>query len=551
MKKWLLLLLAAVVVTAVFLFCNHDGVQPAAVPPSATSTPVSTNAVTPSGPVVRVHFAGADFISSDTNSLAFTNEFTSLEARALESQTLDKLSRAPGVWFKKLLPSGAGGGSAQLRPLLDDFLKSEWVFEMHDAPASPEYALAIRLNDARAQLWQTNLRSLLESWTKINARDITNGWELKKDMPPNLFRIVRAGDWLVLGCGQDELPWSDHWCQPGGMPQRDTNWLSADLDWPRLGQLFPVLAKFDFPVIHMQVNGRFGDLQATGTLDLSKPLSPLDKWQIPSEIIHQPITSFTAARGFAPWLTNQSWAEPLEITPQPGQLFTWSLPMPLQTFIAVPVQDAANALAQLGQSLAVHTNWQSRLGPLFHMDITSNQISLRGTPFIAPQIQALHEPSGDYLFGNVFPNTMRGKGLPENLSKELERDNLVYYHWEITSMRLKALPQLTQLGLMLTRHRQLQGDSVAGKWLDRFGPALSPSVTEVIQTGPQELSFLRSAQGGLTAVELIALANWLEAPNFPGCDLNLPPPRLLIGHRPMKKLSAPLPLPAPAPSAPY
>jgi hypothetical protein len=41
------------------------------------------------------------------------------------------------------------------------------------------------------------------------------------------------------------------------------------------------------------------------------------------------------------------------------------------------------------------------------------------------------------------------------------------------------------------------------------------------------LSFTRKAPGGLTAVELTALANWLEAPNFPGCDLSLPAPKRL------------------------
>ena len=107
----------------------------------------------------------------------------------------------------------------------------------------------------------------------------------------------------------------------------------------------------------------------------------------------------------------------------------------------------------------------------------------------------------------------------------LAQSNLVYYHWEITAERLKLLPQLSQLVLMVTRHRQLDAQSAAGKWLDRIGPTLGNAMTEVTQTAPDELSFTRKAPGGLTAVELTALANWLEAPNFPGCDLRLPPPQ--------------------------
>ena len=265
MKKGLLILIALLIAIVAFLvwFGVRAGFQKGA--PS----------------IVRIYFAGTNNICSDPNSAAFKDEFGGSQARVLESQTLDQLAHAPGVWFKDMLPAGAGDGSAQLRPLLDDFLKSEWRFEMRDAPASPEYALAIRLDDDRARLWQNNLRSLLEAWTKINAQDVSGGWELKKDKAPNLFRIVRIGDWVVVGCGQDELPLSDAWAQ-GKIPQSETNWLSADVDCPRLAQIFPVFAKFDFPRTEMQVTGLNGNLQLAGKFDLSQPLPPLEKWQIPT-----------------------------------------------------------------------------------------------------------------------------------------------------------------------------------------------------------------------------------------------------------------------------
>ena len=490
--------------------------------------------------IVQIHFAGGDNISTDKNSTAFENEFSSPQARALESQTLDKLSRAPGVWFKDKLPTGASDGSALLRPLLDDFLKSEWVFEMRDAPASPEYALAIRLDVNRAQLWQNNLRSLLESWTKITAQDIPGGWELKKDVAPNLFRFVRAGNWVIIGCGQDELPTIDDWSRERTIPQIGTDWLSAKLDWPRLAQLFPALAAFDFPQINLHTAGKDGNLQLTGTLDLTQPLPSLEKWQVPAEIIHQPLTSFTAARGFAPWLNNQAWAKDFRLSPDPDQLFIWSLGlMPLQTFIAVPVPDATRALAQLGENLSADASWQSRF--MFPMAInkTPGRISLQGAPFIAPEVLALRESSGNFLFGDVFPNIPRGKAPPPEVFQVLNQPNLVFYHWEITSARLKNLPQLTQLALMLTKHFQLNGSSAASQWLELIGPTAGVSVTEATETGPMELSFSRSSPTGLTAVELIALANWLETPNFPGCDLRLPTKRF-TPHRPMKKLAAPM-----------
>jgi hypothetical protein len=274
----------------------------------------------------------------------------------------------------------------------------------------------------------------------------------------------------------------------------------------------------------------------------------LEKWRMPTNTIHQPFISFTAARGIAPWLEKQNWAQPYEISPGPNQVFIWAMAqMPLQTFAAVPVPDAREALTQFEQKLSASTNWQSHLMMPLTMVMTNNQISWRGMPFIAPNMTALHEPAGDFLVAGVFPNGPKTKPLPPELFVRLAQSNLVYYHWEITAERLKLLPQLTQLALMVTRHRQLDTQSAAGKWLDRIGPTLGNTVTEVTQTAPNELSFTRKAPGGLTAVELVALANWLEATNFPGCDLRLPPPlHPLKLNRPRPQIPGAPPMQTPA-----
>jgi hypothetical protein len=495
-----------------------------------------------SSEVVRVYFAGTNSISGDTNAAAIENIFGCSQARALESQTLDKLSHAPGIWFKDKLPAGTNDGSAQLRPLLDDFLKSKWIFEMRQAPGAPEYALAIRLDDSRAQLWMNNLRGLLESWTKINAQNIPGGWELKQGMPGNLFRMVRAGDWVVAGCGQDELPLSEAWSQ-GEIAQNETNWLSAELDWPRLAHIFPALAKFDFPKTELQVTEADGDLKLAGKFHLSQPLPPLEKWQIPANMMHPPLTSFTAVRGFGSWLKKQPWPRLQAISPTPNQAFIWSTRgAPLQTYMAVQVSNATNALAQLGQNLTANTNWENQL--LFPVDIncTADAITWQDVPYLQPEITARTGPTGEYLLADVTPYLPHKKPLPERLLIAANRENLVYYHWEITSERLADLPHITQMALMMTQQKQLERNEAANQWLDYVGPLLGNSVTEVTRTGPSELSFMRTAPAGLTAIELMALASWLEAPNFPGCDLKLPAPTF-PEHRHHKKTATSAPRP--------
>jgi hypothetical protein len=510
-----------------FLFCT------------ATMAAIVTQASPPATNLMaRVHFAGAEQISADTNAVAFTNLWCSPEAQALREQTLNKLSRAPYNWLKQKMSANLGDGAGQLRPLLDDLLGAEWFLQIRDATnGSPEFALAIRLDAGRAQLWQTNLENVLETWTVMSVEKIQNGWELKKHLPPNLIRFVRVGDWVVFGWGQDKLPLNDELvrrvlAEKRPAPAEKNNWLTADLDWPRLARWWPSLSAVKLPETRCQAVGRDGNLHLDGRLIFPQPLAmTLEKWRLPTNTIHEPIVSFTAVRGIAPWLEKQNWAQPYEISPVPNQVFIWAMAqMPLQSFAAVPVPDGKKALGELEQKMSAHTNWQGHFMMPITMVMTNDEISWRGLPFIAPNLQVLHEPAGDVLLAGVFPNSPRSKPLPPELLMQLGRTNLVYYDWETTAARLKLLPQLTQLALMVTHHRQLDMQSAAGKWLDHVGPTLSNTVTEVTQTAPNELSFTRKAPGGFTAIELTALANWLEAPNFPGCDLRLPPPKFKRPH---------------------
>jgi hypothetical protein len=502
--------------------------------------------------IARIHFAGAEKISADTNSAAFTNEFCSAEAKALESQTLDKLSHFPSNWLKEKIAPGAGDGAAQWRPLLDDLMKSEWIFEMRDtAGGTPEGALAVRLSADRAALWQNNLQSVLESWTKISAQKIPDGWELKKHLPPNLVRATYQSGWLVIGCGQNELPLSDEIFRPflnSSSQPAENSWLSVNLDWPRLAQIFPALQKFDLPKIQMEVAGRDKNLRFNGKLNLSQPLPPLAQWRMPTNTIHQPLVSFTAVRGVTPWLEKQGWAQPYLISPMPDQFFVWVQPqISFQTFGAAPVSDAKAALVELGAKLEAHKPAaQSAFLMPVTTEMTNNEIRWRGVPFASPSMQAVREKSGDFLLGGFFPNAGRPQPLPRELFAQLNTPNLVYYHWEITSQRQKLALQISQLLLMLTDHKQFAANSVAGKWVNEIAPTLGSTVTEATETGPNEVTFTRKAPGGFTALELLALGSWLEAPNFPGCDLRLPP-RIRRPLRP-KLPGTPVPMSAPAPA---
>jgi hypothetical protein len=473
--------------------------------------------------IAQIHFAGVQKISASKESAAFNNEFSSAEALALRKQTADKLSNWLPGWLQKNTGVAVTSGAMKLRPLFDDLQKSEWFLEARrTANGRPQVAIAIKLAADRANLWQANLKPFF---------------------PAASFKST--GGWLVFDSGPDAPKLGDRLTQETSKP--DGAWLSVDVNWLQLGAWYPQLKLLGLPETRLQVTAADANLHIDGKLFFPENLAMnLEPWRMPTNTVHQPFVSFTAVRGFSGWLKTQPWAQPYLLTPEANQLFIWALPqIPYQTFAAVPVADSMVMLAQAYAWLQPVFNAPKTAGEFFTpftLGRTNDEITLRGTPFIAPYIRSVHEPAGQFLFAGVFPNTPRSKPLPPELFQRLATKDLVYYHWEITAERWPEVLNLSQLGLVLTSHRQLEGNSVALKWIQKIAPKLGNTVTEITRTGPAEMTFTRKAPGGFTAAELFVLGSWLEAPNFPGFDIKMPP----RPKRPLRPHHAPPGSPAPA-----
>jgi hypothetical protein len=477
--------------------------------------------------IAQIHFAGAQKILAATNSASFTNEFCSAEARALRAQTANKLSGWLASWLQTSLNATVPDGAAKLRPLFDDLQTAEWFLEARSAATGkPETAIAIKLDAARAQLWQANLKPFFAAAS-----------------------FKSAGGWLIFDSDPALLKLGDRLAQKISAPP--PGWFDLDVNWPRLAQWHPQLKDFALPETHFTVTAPDDNFRVSGKFFFPENLAlNLEPWRVPTNTLHQPFNSFTAVRGFAAWFQSQPWAQPYQIAPAPNQFFSWSLPYsPFQTFAAIPVPDAAGALAQTYARLTPvldAANARDYFMAPISLDKTNNDFGFIGMPFIAPYLKALNEPAGQFLFWETFPNTTKSKPLPPELFQRLATKNLVFYHWEITAERMSQLLNLSQFGLMITSHKQLEDTSAAFKWLQRFSGALGNTDTEITQSGPAEFTFARKAPGIFTGAELFALANWLEAANFPGCDLRLPPrsPRLKQLHQKQLQQHA-TPVPAP------
>ena len=478
-----------------------------------------------SEPLASFHWLGIRHISADTNAVAFLKVWSLPQTTNLLAQTLDKLSRWPGH-------GATNAASARLRPLLDDLVASEFYLEVDAATNSQSangqvsglrsqvsgFSLALRLPADRAKLWQTNLPIALPQ-VKVSS---SGGWTL-----------VSPGGWTLVSLGSDtNNPHSA--LRTPQLPIVSTNWLEADLTPAALSAFRFPLSAFVLPQVSglkFQVSGDSGELLTRATLDFSSPLSAtLPPWEIPTNLIHSPLTSFTAVRGLSAWLTTLPVWKNLQLVPAPDQVFVWAQAnVPYVTSFAAPLPGASNQLSQLAGRLIPNLNPWLATNADGHLEWHAHPpgIGWHGVVILGPYVKAVVVNQHDFLLGGWFPVAEGDTNRPpaEILQTLRHSPGLVYYQTEHTGLRLDQDTFLSQLLRVIFQKAKLPLASAANVWLDQVRPLLGDSVTRVTQTGPEHLVFTRTSTLGLTALELHLFADWLESPQFPhGLHTFLAPP---------------------------
>lgn len=504
---------------------------------------LSGPAVTPlaAAPAARLHWLGLSAIGADPNAAPFLKVWSLPQTAALTAQTLDQVSRRPAA-------GQTNAATALLRPLLDDLIASESFVELDNftnsqLPAassqlpSPicQFYLALRLPADRARLWQTNLAA---------AASVLPG-----------VALARAGDWTLVGRGADtNLLQSEFAARLTRLSAPATHdWFTADLDLPRLAAAFPsplwgaggqrpgevglsTNSQLPSPIshllspisrVHLTVAADAGNLLTRATVDCSRPLAlKLPAWEIPTNFMRQPISSFTAVRGFGPWLAALPGWQALPLA-APDQAFFWlQSGIPFEFHFAAPLPGATNQLAQLAGRLIADANpwlathaegqiqWQTNPPALVWKDAF----------MLSPELKPVVLDQREYILGGLVPlQNNPGTPPPAEFFRVLANPALLYYQVEQTGFQIDGNLLISQL-IRLVFHQAQLPPAVTG-WLKSAAPLLGNCTTAVTQTGPAQLTVTRSSTFGFTALELDLLGDWLASPQFPrGLHTLLAPP---------------------------
>ena len=488
-------------------------------------------------PAIRIHWLGKNKIAADTNAASFMQIWELPETVKLEAQTLDRLSGAP---WRLLLRQTNQASALLLRPLLDDLVAEESCVEVRKstnaASGNDEMLLAIRLNDQRAALWQTNLAAAFESLTGIHPTtsqlstpnsQLPAGWSLRKHHAPNLIEFVRAGEWVIVGAAQDHNVLLD---ETLARIERDhapfsasamNSWLDLNINFPRKGTARSDLPAM-LPEISLTMIGDGHNVLTRGRLNFSGAVPIVsESWHIPTNFIGGDLSSFTALRAGTQQFLSQFWSE-FETNPPPREFYSWSgSDVPMQTYVAAPVNDASNAVSRLSDFVLEKANAWFVTNDMvkFQRAKAFNGLEWKGVPYIAPFVKSTEASGQGFMVGGFFPLIDSNQPLPQPLLARIhEQPNLVYYDWESTGPRLEQWTYITQLLRLLTEKPQLPADSPAVKWLQSMSKKLGPCSTEIVRNSDQEFSLTRSGSVPFTAIELQLLIDWSESPSFPSRD---------------------------------
>lgn len=513
-------------------------------------TPASAPETAPvqSETIARIHWLGKDRLAAETNAAHFMSIWNLPESAALGAQTLEKLSLAP--WR---LASGnaaeTNAASVLLRPLLDDLVRAEWHLEVRSAErgtrnaertsserevgnvASPspggegrgegerlEIVLCLRLDDTRAALWQTNLPAVLAALRQNSALRTphsafnVDGWTVVS------FGSAGTDAGTLLAETLDRIE-RDH----APFAPRETNfWLEADVDLRRVAALVAPGMKLPatLPRLAATMIGDGENVRTRGELTFAKPLElKMEPWNIPTNLIHDPLVSFSAVRGIEPWLSSLNAWNDLEIGPPPNQVFTWAMEgTPLATFSAAELPNARQQVEDVSSRLAETLNPWLAAKAWGGLRLAENSCGViwEGMPFMAPFLQLATNNNGTtFAMGGFFPGGGTNAPPPELFRQVVAVKEVVSYQWEITAQRVEAWLYVGQFARFVSRKAQISKDSVSLAWIKAAGAKLGNGVTVVSRSGSSELSFVRKSGVGLTALELHLLADWLESPEFP------------------------------------
>ncbi|HEY3861021.1 MAG TPA: hypothetical protein VGO59_03965 [Verrucomicrobiae bacterium] len=520
---------------------------------SALMTGKSSAAGSADPVAAQYYFAGASDLAVNTNFARAWAIFHNPTGTRFMDLALDRWT---SVFWDAFQFGPNANASTLLRPALNDLTGAESAgsFGGRDKDRL-DFVIAARLNVERAGAWEKSLDVVMHGPGEALVEQGFSGhhWTLPGG---GFFWILRARDWTVVGRGDGLSAVCAAYLQHIKQDNRPVaavkdRWLSADVDWPRLAEWAPISnSPFKLARTVVDVTAENGRMHTTAHVIYPEaiPWTPTP-WRIPKDLVNTPLNSFTATQDLQAYMMPNQLLSRLSGNPLAGQLFFWGLrEMVLENAAAWPVADATSALRKLAaEAPAVLNPWlAARDKTQFDWFPKADRLIWSKLPFTTPAVDPAHGKDGDFLLAELFPFKPKIVPASDQLWGQFEnRNDLVYYDWEITGPRLRQWRLLSELLPILpppthaddVRHENAAKNTklpmignepatpliITEEWLAELSAVLGNTVTEAVHTSPTELTVTRSSQFLFTSLELVELSHWLADSPIGPIDKSLLP----------------------------
>jgi hypothetical protein len=494
--------------------------------------------------VARIHWVGKRRLGVEASAYYLMRIWQLPSSKQLENQTLNKLASTPASFATQPAAFDPRFTASLARGLLSIALQEECYFAIRQPTnKAPEMVFAIRLTAPQDGIWKTNVAMLVQTITGALAAPMDGrggGWTIKKH--DALIEGLSEGDWSYIGIAQDRntlleetLARARQFRDPF-IFQSTNNWLEADVDLPRLSSALGLKWSFptNSPFVSLGITGDGGNVLTRAELTFPRPLgTAANSWNVPTNLIREPLTSFTAMRAMEPAIASSKlWADFSSFAgrsnPPPNEFYFWSQGGPFQTSFAAPTTDAAAWVRELTDQMITKANpWlASHKYVSFERMPDANGFTWGNLATVKPFLTSKEIGGRSFIFGGLLANADLATNAPVRaglVGEFAAQTNLVYFDWELTGQRVEPWLYITQMARSLLHRAQLPMDSAGANWMGTIKQRLGESKTEITRTGPNQLSFTRKSTVGLTAPELHLLVDWLESPQFPAANYSLSP----------------------------
>lgn len=497
--------------------------------------------------VFRLYSAGFQKINSDTNGTVFKGILNSQVSTLALQKLAEKLSLSPKRILSNRIKSNDFNPQPEFYSIFYELLRSEFLIEFHgQTNRIPEFNVAVKLSPDRSGFWYTNLWIVIDRWSGTTPKKFkekeADGW-VAQVSDEWTFRFYRENGWTVFGWGHRDLAFQKLLIKQTKHLERALNgpsnlWFCFESDSKLLSQWLRHANLLDFPIddrSFLKINA-WGDgknIRSAISINLEKPLKfePAE-FSVPTNIIKDPIVSFSAVQGIDGWLSNRKWFKELGI-PAPKQLYLWANSgIPFATFAVMPMdrpidvfRDVIFRITEVASNNLPALN----VGDIY---VSTNypQAIWQGWPILVPCLKPVMLPNKKgYLIVGFSPGSTASNSLPGELLDQLKNQKkLIYYDWEITEERVRDWRFMLPLIEMSTTDLRKKKDAVQKiasdkvkniivmePWLSQVLTNLGNTVTELRVVSDRQIKGMRKSQIGLTGFELVLLEKWLDSRDFP------------------------------------